>query len=344
MRVPSVKRYAWMTRAKYHELKKTEKKAHAMLVQITKINARKELVKGYYRMASVLKRLPRVKLSQENKDRMLSAYARNDVKRSIERVLDSGIEKAVKIAIRPVLAYVAGSFKDVGLNVPVNKAFENLESRLLRKLKTKNFRKIEKVENRTGFNLSPSVWNAVDGFSDRILAIIEAELEAGTDPVTIARMIEEYLAEGNPEKILGRWGRLEIGTPEYRQRLGTSGADYRTQRLVRTEMYHAIRTADIEVGANNPATTGMYEWILSPSHIDWNCDCPERASGGPYTKTEIDALSASAHPNCFCLVNPIMLSHDEFIKDLKDFADGKDTHGAGRIGSWFDAQGIDSVA
>ena len=332
-----------MTRAKYDALKEAEKKAHAALVQVTKLNARRELVKGLTRMERVLLRLPSLPLSADNKTALLTAYNRGSVRDGLVKVIDIGIEKSVKIAINPVLVYAGGSFKDAGIDTDITPAFDNLEKRLVKKLKVFNFKAVKVIENRTGFNLSPSIWDAVDGFSDRILAIIEAELEAGTDPVKIARMLEEYIAAGTPAKVLGRWGKLEIGTPEYRKRLGTSGADYRTQRVVRTEMYNAIRTADIETGAMNPASTGMFNWTLSPSHIDSGCDCPERAAGGPYTKEQADALKESSHCNCFCLLNPVLMDHDEFMKGLEDYAQGRDTEDGNRIADWMIDQDLDAA-
>ena len=332
-----------MTRAKYDTLKEAEKKAHAALVQVTKLNARRELVKGLTRMERVLLRLPSLPLSADNKTALLTAYNRGSVRDGMVKVIDVGIEKSVKIAINPVLAYVGGSFKDAGIDTDITPAFDSLEKRLVKKLKVFNFKPVKVIENRTGFNLSPSIWDAVDGFSDRILAIIEAELEAGTDPVKIARMLEEYIAAGTPAKVLGRWGKLEIGTPEYRKRLGTSGADYRTQRVVRTEMYNAIRTADIETGAMNPASTGMFNWTLSPSHIDSGCDCPERAAGSPYTKERIDELQASSHVNDMCLVSPVLMDHDEFMKGLEDYAQGRDTEDGNRIADWMIDQDLDAA-
>lgn len=321
-----------MTRAKYLSDKEKARKTNAALVMQTKLLARRELAKGLARMESVLVKLPRVELSAENREKLLSAYARNTVKEGLVKVLDNSIEKSIKIAIKPVLVYLEGCFEDAGIDKDIKPAFDRLEARLYKKLKVSNYKPVSVVKNRTGYNLSPSVWDAVDGFSDRILAIIEAELAKGTDPVKIARLLEDYVAAGTPEKILGRWGKLEIGTPEYRKRLGTSGADYRTQRVVRTEMYNTIRTADIESGAMNPACTGMFNWILSPSHIDSGCDCPERAAGSPYTKDEIDALQSSAHVNDMCLVNPVLLDHDTFMAQLKDYANGDDN----RIAEWVD--------
>ena len=321
-----------MTRAKYLSDKDKAKKANAVLVMQTKLLARRDLAKGLSRMERVLVNLPRVELSADNREKLLSAYNRNTVKEGLVKILDNSIEKSIKIAIKPVLVYLEGCFQDAGIDKDIKPAFDRLEARLFKKLKVSNYKPVTVVKNRTGFNLSPSVWDAVDGFSDRILAIIEAELAKGTDPVKIARLLEEYVAAGTPEKILGRWGKLEIGTPEYRKRLGTSGADYRTQRVVRTEMYNTIRTTDIEAGAMNPASTGMFNWILSPSHIDSGCNCPDRADGSPHTKEQIDELRATAHVQDMCLVNPVLLDHDTFMKQLKDYASGEDN----RIAEWVD--------
>ena len=325
-----------MTRAKYISDKEKARKSNAVLVMQTKLLARRELSKGLARMERVLVNLPRVEICADNREKLLTAYNRNTVKEGLINVLDNSIEKSIKIAIKPVLVYLDGCFQDAGIDKDIKPAFDRLEARLYKKLKVSNYKPVQVVKNRTGYNLSPSVWDAVDGFSDRILAIIEAELAKGTDPVKIARLLEEYVSAGTPEKILGRWGKLEIGTPEYRKRLGTSGADYRTQRVVRTEMYNTIRTADIESGAMNPASTGMFNWILSPSHIDSGCVCTDNAAGSPYTKETITAMKESIHPQCFCLVNPVLLDHDTFMAQLKDYANGNDTEGGNRIAEWVD--------
>jgi hypothetical protein len=102
--------------------------------------------------------------------------------------------------------------------------------------------------------------------------------------------------KGGPEAVKGRWGKLEPGTREYAKRLGSKGVDYRAMRLYRSEIHRNQQEAAVEGGEDNPACTGLYDWILMPGRGTFLCNCPELAAGGPYTK---DTIPDYPHPNCF---------------------------------------------
>jgi hypothetical protein len=121
--------------------------------------------------------------------------------------------------------------------------------------------------------------------------------------------------------------------------MGKAGIDYRTARVIRTEMYNAFREADILAGAGNPGATGEYDWILSPTRESWPCDCPDRAAGSPYSRSAIEDLNASAHPNCGCMTVPRLKKHDDFMQELFDYVDGKDTPGGNGISQWASENG-----
>lgn len=322
-----------MTNKAYEKSKQKDKQQLSISVMARIQETKAVYRKAFDKMKHVISSLPKTELSGKNKDRLLAAYNRGTVQNSISGIIQTGINKAIDIGLKTDRQFMKEAAKEAGLNLDTDKAFDRVKTRLKAK-QAVNYQLVTLVKNRSGYSLSASVWDAVDGFSDRILAIIEAELEAGTDPAKISRIIEEYLSSGSPDKILGRWGQLEIGTSEYRKRLGTSGADYRTQRVVRTEMWQTVRQTDIDSGVANPGSTGMFNWKLSGSHIDWGCICPEAAAGSPYTQDQVQELKDGIHPNCLCMVTPALKDHDTFIQQLKDFAQGRDTAGAQEIEAW----------
>lgn len=294
--------------------------------------------KATKRINRVVARLPGGKLSDRNRDKILEVVDRESLYKEITGYIDEGRKAIIKSAFDVDREYIEDAFKDAGKTVDLSEMFDRYATRINGIYKARNavqtpaVRHYLLIHNRANYTLSPSIWDAIDGYGDKILAIIQAELDAGTDPVKITRILEEYLA-GGAEKVLGRWNDLKIGTPEYRKRLGTGGADYRTQRVVRTEMYSARRDADIQSGRMNPGSTGMFTWNLSPFHN--HCDiCEQRAAGGPYTAEEIQSMQDTAHPNDQCFVQPVLKDRDEFVQSLRDYVRGDDTPGAAEIDAW----------
>lgn len=303
--------------------------------------------------------LPGGYLSDKSRERILAAVDRESIYKEITDYIDEGRKAVIKSAFDVDREYIEDAFKDAGKMVDLSEMFDRQADRIDQRYEAKNsvpqsvidsleartkhvfstdafgrasYRQIPLIQNRATYQLSPAIWDAIDGYSDKILAIIQAELDAGTDPVKITKILEEYLA-GGAEKVLGRWNDLKIGTPEYRKRLGTGGADYRTQRVVRTEMYSARRDADIQSGRMNPGSTGMFTWNLSPFHN--HCDeCEGQASGGEYTAEQVQSFNDSKHPNCQCYCQPVLKDRDEFVQSLRDYVRGDDTPGAAEIDAW----------
>jgi hypothetical protein len=325
-----------MTNAEYIRLKKRNNSATASTVRDNLLKVRRMYAKVLVRMNRVIARLPQAELSNRNRERILASVPRDKLFTEITGYINAGRKKVVKRTFDIDRKYIEDAFRDAGKPINLESVFERqagkIEKRYAVKNATVNHSLI--VQNRARYSLSPSVWDAIDGFSDKILAIVEAELKAGTDPVKITKTLEEYLAGGS-EKILGRWLQLDIGSPEYKKRIGKGGADYRTQRVVRTEMYNARRDADIESGRMNPGATGMFNWTLSP--VSNSCDiCEDRASGSPYSAEEAQRLTDENHPQCACLLSPILKDRDEFIDELKAYIDGEDN----AMADWADLYGI----
>jgi len=311
-----------MTVSEYRKAKRETVSYISKLQGANNVAIRELYIKQTRKAESVISRLPSRPLSDANRDKIIDALDRNYLYREIKAIIKASVTKGVKRTTDIDARYLKEAFQEAGMTLDdkIDAIFERINTRK-EKLYNAEYTPI-KVENRARYNLSDSIWAGIDNFSDKILAYIEGEIAAGKDPVKIAREIQQYLRAG-PEAVLGRWGKLEVDTSAYRKRLGTAGADYRTQRVVRTELYNSIREADIESGNANPGATGMFNWKLSPSHIDWNCDCPERAAGSPYTKEQIQTLSDTAHPNDRCHIEPVLKDHDAFIKELKDYVNGE---------------------
>jgi hypothetical protein len=340
-----------MTNAEYIRLKKRNNSNTAKVVRDNLLKVRRMYAKVLARMNRVIARLPQSELSSRNRERILASVPRDKLFTEITGYINTGRKKVVKRTFDIDRKYIEDAFREAGKPIDLESVFDRQAGKIDKRYAVKNatvnnylivqnraYNPVVKdyliTENRARYSLSPSVWDAIDGFSDKILAIVEAELKAGSDPVKITKILEEYLAGGS-EKILGRWLQLDIGSPEYKKRIGKGGADYRTQRVVRTEMYNARRDADIEAGRMNPGATGMFNWTLSP--VSNSCEiCEGRASGSPYSAEEAQRLTDENHPQCACLLSPVLKDHDEFIDELKAYVDGADN----AIADWADLYGI----
>ena len=325
-----------MTNTEYLAAKKRNNSATASTVRDSLIKVRRMYAKVLKRMNRVIARLPQAELSSRNRDKILASVPRDKLFTEITGYIDTGRKKVVKRTFDIDRKYVEDSFKAIGITKDLSEAFDRQAGKIDKRYRVNNEMNIRYplVKNRANYKLSPSVWDAIDGFSDKILAIVEVELKAGTDPVKITKILEEYLAGGS-DKILGRWLQLDIGSPEYKKRIGKGGADYRTQRVVRTEMYNARRDADIEAGRMNPGATGMFNWTLSP--VSNSCEiCESRAAGSPYTADAIQTLEDTSHANCACECNPVLKDHDEFMAELQAYVDGEDN----AIADWASVYGI----
>jgi len=329
-----------LTLSQYRSLKSKGQFLTAKQVQDKLRKVRVMYLKATKRINRVVARLPGGTLSDRNRDKILAAVDREALYKEITGYIEDGRKAVIKSAFDVDREYIEDAFKDAGKTVDLSAMFDRQIGRIDKAYRVNNEmdKRYPIIKNRATYSLSPSIWDAIDGYSDKILAIIQAELDAGTDPVKITRILEEYLA-GGAEKVLGRWNDLKIGTPEYRKRLGTKGADYRTQRVVRTEMYSARRDADIQSGRMNPGATGMFTWNLSPFHN--HCDkCEGRASGGEYTAEQIQAMNDDNHPSCGCYCQPVLQDRDSFVQSLRDYVRGDETPGSAEIDAWASKYGF----
>jgi hypothetical protein len=340
-----------MTRKEYRAKKRAVRRAYQRANREALSVTRAEYIKAVQGFKRIVSRLPSVPLTGANEGRLKESIDRKELfdfqKGVIQKYGLVAMEKSSEIDAE----YLSQAFEEARLGVSIEQIeniFKEQHERLLKRFQVANSlqgfkptrnEKSFLLQNRASYTLSDSIWGGIDSFTDKILAYVQGSLEAGIDPAKIARGLEEYLKAGSAV-VLGRWGSLVPGDSEYRKRLGKAGADYRTQRVVRTELYQMIRDNEVAHAKTNPALTGMFDWVLSPDHIDWDCDCPELAAGGPYTAEEAQGYSDSIHPNCRCVLDPVMKDDEAFMKSLEDYVSGEDTDGAREIEQWAARYGL----
>ena len=332
-----------MTKTEYLTAKKRNNSATASTVRNSLIKVRRMYAKVLKRMNRVIARLPQTELSSRSRERILASVPRDKLFTGITALIDTGRKKVIKRTFDIDRKYVEDAFREAGRPIDLEAVFDRQAGKIDKLYQIKNYSPYHSVKNsflvynRAKYGLSPKIWASIDDFSDKILTIVEADLKAGIDPVETAKRLEMYIKESEGYlKVQGKWGKLHVGKADYIHRLGKGGADYRSQRVVRTEMYTARRDADIEAGRMNPGATDMFNWMLGPTSDDV-CDiCSGWASGGPYTAEQIQSMQDESHPNCFCLVQPVLKDREEFMAELKAYIDGDDN----AIADWASLYGV----
>lgn len=167
-----------------------------------------------------------------------------------------------------------------------------------------------------GYTYSQRIWNIGLDYQNQIKRLITSDLAVGRDLVQTAIDLQVYVDKGR-RGLAQRWGDLIKGNTDWLIRI-RKDIDYNALRLIRSELYASLQTAAAIDGQANPGCTGWYDWIRQSS-IDWGCNCPENASGSPYL---LDDLPSYDHPNCLCIVRPLLRNRAEFVQDLKTWVDG----------------------
>lgn len=169
-----------------------------------------------------------------------------------------------------------------------------------------------------GYSYSERIWRSVAAYGDDLKNVVSAGFAQGRDIVKIAKDIQVYVRSGR-EVLVKRYGDLKSGSREFIKRIGKK-VEYNALRLLRSELYASLQDSARLAGLYNPGCNGMYDWVRGGSQ-DWNCDCPAYAAGSPYT---LENLPDYPHPNCLCSIVPVMRNRNEFVRDLRSWADGND--------------------
>lgn len=179
----------------------------------------------------------------------------------------------------------------------------------------------------TGFDKRGRPLSVRGDWQERIKMTVAAGIAQGRDPAKIAKDIQVYTADGKIA-LSKRWGSLERGTAEFAKRL-PGRIDWRAQRLVRSELYASLQDAQLASGRRNPASTGLFDWVLSQGRQHWECECESLAAGSPY---KADNIPTYPHANCLCSIRPRLMDLKEFVSDLTRWAKGSDVE---YIDTWY---------
>lgn len=178
---------------------------------------------------------------------------------------------------------------------------------------------------RGGMNISTRVWNLTGNAKQELETIIQNGILEGKSPDEVSRSVKGYLNESNAlfRRVRNKeTGNLELSEAarKYHPGQGVYRSAYKNAlRLVRTEMNAAYRRAEWESYQNNPLVTS-YEIRLSSNHTTTvkgkikrlHDVCDELA--GIYPKT---FLWTGWHPNCRCIMLPIVVTPKDFSEYLK---------------------------
>ena len=198
-----------------------------------------------------------------------------------------------------------------------------------------------------GYTLSESIWNLYDSsgkptgvngdYQYRIKNLILTGQAQGRDVVDIAKDIQTYVAYGKDAVFTaGNYGKLIAGTGEYKARISGT-VDWRALRIVRSELYASLQQAGLQDGPMNPACQDQYNWKKNksnPTDPDGSRNasgqrCIDLENGNPYTLT---TAPGHQHPNCGCRLEPVLMDHEEFVSDLKNWVPGS---GPEYLDTWY---------
>lgn len=178
---------------------------------------------------------------------------------------------------------------------------------------------------RGGLTISGRVWNLTGNAKQELETIIQNGILEGKSPGEVASGLKGYL--NNPNALFRRVRNKETGNLElsqaakkYHPGQGVYRSAYKNAlRLVRTEMSAAYRRAEWESYQNNPLITS-YEIRLSNNHtttvkgkVKRLVDICDKLAG-VYPKS---FLWTGWHPQCRCMMFPIVISPNDFADYLK---------------------------
>ena len=159
-----------------------------------------------------------------------------------------------------------------------------------------------RVDN--GMNLSQKIWNQSQNYKSELEASLSVGIQKGMSAVTLSKRVSKYLNDFDKLK------------HDYKEKYGKEvdclNCEYRSMRLVRSEINMAYRTAEQERWKQFDFVIG-YEIKLSKSHHDRMPEgdiCDDLK--GKYPK---DFKWTGWHPNDMCYSVPILKTEDEFFND-----------------------------
>ncbi len=248
----------------------------------------------------------------------------NLVRSELDIQVKGTISKGIGINAEINTTYIMDAVEEAGAGRITRVGVENVFALANRKV-------IRSTVNRVfadGYSYSTHVWRVGTKYQNAMKGIVNAGLAQGRSVTDIAADLKGYVRKGKPW-VVNRYGpKLIRGTKDFLARVGDR-IDARALRLIRSELYMSLQEAAKEQGHLAPSCLDLYDWILQAGRQHWDCDCPDLASGGPYAYADVPEFP---HPNCFCLVRPVMRDRREFIDDLVRWSKGGDV---AYMDNWF---------
>lgn len=174
--------------------------------------------------------------------------------------------------------------------------------------------------NRPGsYRLSDRIWKNKKIARDQIDQLIREAIRNGTDPLELAKQLEDMLLpDAQIKDITLPNGKIVRKNATYKPR-GTL-ANYNTMRLARTEIQRVNAQATLDVASSLPSVQAV-RWALSNSHEGERDECDDNAANhsagmpaGEYLVEEFPLLPS--HPNCTCTAINVLKPRSEVIDEL----------------------------
>lgn len=168
-----------------------------------------------------------------------------------------------------------------------------------------------------GIKLSDRVWKTAEQLKGEMELALSVTIGEGKSAAQISREVRKYLQ--NPDALFRRIYTYTDAKGERHYKLSQAAKAYKSgkgvyrsaaknaMRLARTETNMAYRTADNLRWSQMDFVTGIHIGLSKSHPIPDICD----ELAGDYPK---DFKFTGWHPNCFCVVTPITISDDEFVK------------------------------
>lgn len=264
----------------------------------------------------------------------------------VEEVTPLSISKAYKGYLDADTEYIMDAVKQAGNDYITEAGLRNMGVGV-------DFRLLQAQATRVlqdGYTFSERVWNIFDGdgkpigvngdYQYRIKNLILTGQAQGRDNIKIAKDIQVYVSKGKDAVFKpGRYGKLIPGTAQYKARISGT-VDWRSLRLVRSEMNMSLQEAGRLEGTLNPAALNLFNWRkqkgnpidpVNNNNANSGLRCIDLEANGPYKEDEIPLYP---HSNCGCSVEPVLMDQKQFVADLKEWTPGS----GGYLDDWYFSQ------
>jgi hypothetical protein len=233
------------------------------------------------------------------------------IRDNVDEVIRNNILFASRRVTQIDEQYFIDALKDAhirGLTTGARNLFVSIDDKLITSLYSRI--------TQSGYTYAESIWYASMDYQDQMRQVIQLGLSQGRDFIKIAGDLNVYTKDGKL-KLFKRIGKLQRGTQEFKKRIRTQ-VDYRSLRILRSELYASLQDASKLSGYYNPGCNGLYDWYKTIAE-DFDCPCPEYEAGSPY---ELNNVPSYPHPNCSCIVRPRLRDRKEFVNDLVSWKNG----------------------